>query len=477
MKTKIFFAATSLLLLVLISGYTYYSAKLPTTLSDAGYDKVRYVTTPGDNPEGTWGTAPNFPLSPRYYGAYCTYTSNDTTWLFVLGGDTTGSGHPTRTSLKYNFRTNQWSQIAPMPIPLRTHTAAVAGDSIFIYGGLDSPTSNGVSNMYKYSINENTWTSRGNLPTPVFFMSSASFGDSVIILAGGVTQNTLDGDFGETLITYADKLGGNFFKGKNLPEGLAAAAFFAALFELDPLDDGASNLLKGYLIGGFKEGSVLSADVIECSIDIFDSNNTTYTVHSNVIPGGGLARHTAAPLADGKLLVSGGVRTVGFTPINSHYIFDPATISFTQLPNSNFPICAHYSGVAFDGNQYKFMTTAGITTGPALTNMSQVYSDSVTIGITYLGTEIPEVFSLKQNYPNPFNPVTKIRFDITAGNEVVRLTVFDITGREISSLVNQKLSPGSYEYTFDASGIPSGVYFYRLTTGETSVTKKMTLLK
>jgi hypothetical protein len=106
------------------------------------------------------------------------------------------------------------------------------------------------------------------------------------------------------------------------------------------------------------------------------------------------------------------------------------------------------------------------------------------IGINNLSTETPSEFSLHQNFPNPFNPVTKIHLDIpngfatnTFGNNKVVLKVYDIMGREITTLVNEQLQPGTYEVTFDGSNLPSGVYFYQLRAGEFVETKKLILLK
>ncbi len=98
------------------------------------------------------------------------------------------------------------------------------------------------------------------------------------------------------------------------------------------------------------------------------------------------------------------------------------------------------------------------------------------IGLIPVSTEIPEKFSLSQNYPNPFNPATKIRFNISSPAEV-KLQVFDILGKEVKMLVNESFQPGVYETDFDASTLPSGVYFYRLTAGTFSESKKMVLLK
>jgi hypothetical protein len=107
--------------------------------------------------------------------------------------------------------------------------------------------------------------------------------------------------------------------------------------------------------------------------------------------------------------------------------------------------------------------------------------DISTIGIRNITTEIPDKFNLQQNYPNPFNPSTKIKFDLPlrrgVGGMIVSLKIYNITGREISTLVNENLQAGSYEVTFDGANMPSGVYFYRLTTDNYSQSKKMTLIK
>jgi photosystem II stability/assembly factor-like uncharacterized protein len=89
---------------------------------------------------------------------------------------------------------------------------------------------------------------------------------------------------------------------------------------------------------------------------------------------------------------------------------------------------------------------------------------------------IPTRSSLSQNYPNPFNPSTNIKFQI-ANNKYVLLKVFDVIGREVQTLVNEKLKPGEFEVTFDGSALSSGVYFYRLTAGDFTETKKMLMIK
>ncbi len=98
------------------------------------------------------------------------------------------------------------------------------------------------------------------------------------------------------------------------------------------------------------------------------------------------------------------------------------------------------------------------------------------IGIVPISKDIPKQFSLSQNYPNPFNPVTTIKFDIPKESKV-KISVFDILGNEIQTLVNENMRAGEYQVNWDASGYSSGVYFYKLQAEDFVGTKKMLLVK
>jgi len=97
-------------------------------------------------------------------------------------------------------------------------------------------------------------------------------------------------------------------------------------------------------------------------------------------------------------------------------------------------------------------------------------------GIKKTGNFIPQTYSLSQNYPNPFNPSTTIDYQLPISG-FVKISVFDVLGQEVKTLVNEYKQAGTYNVRFDASELPSGVYFYKITSGDFTSTKKLTLIK
>ena len=100
------------------------------------------------------------------------------------------------------------------------------------------------------------------------------------------------------------------------------------------------------------------------------------------------------------------------------------------------------------------------------------YNDVTAIDETVLPTE----FALEQNYPNPFNPTTTIRFNLPEANHVT-MTLYNMLGREIATLVNEYREAGSYDYRLDASNLPTGTYFYSIVSGDFKEVRKMVLIK
>ena len=88
----------------------------------------------------------------------------------------------------------------------------------------------------------------------------------------------------------------------------------------------------------------------------------------------------------------------------------------------------------------------------------------------------PDKFTLNQNYPNPFNPSTQLSYTLKTDGQV-RLTVYNLVGQIVNVVIDEYQTAGSYEYNYDATNLPAGIYLYKLQVGEYSSVKRMTLVK
>lgn len=158
-------------------------------------------------------------------------------------------------------------------------------------------------------------------------------------------------------------------------------------------------------------------------------------------------------------------------------------LSCSYNSNGDFRWLMAYNNAPTNGNDYalKILTDAsgnvfvtGASSGGANDYATIKYA-SIT-GIQPLNNEIPNGYSLDQNYPNPFNPETQIQFSIPEQG-TVKLAIYDISGKEVAKLVDADLGAGVYSYRFNASALSSGMYFYRITAGSFTETKKMILIK
>lgn len=143
------------------------------------------------------------------------------------------------------------------------------------------------------------------------------------------------------------------------------------------------------------------------------------------------------------------------------------------------------SGEPFDlrwrnANDPPFFTKLSSYVGTFIQDITDSSGHSVdttsTISVNQISSIIPMEYQMYQNYPNPFNPSTNIKFEIPKSS-VTKLIVYDITGKELGLLLNEKLEAGTYEYNWNAAEYSSGVYFYRVESGNFTATKRMLLVK
>jgi Secretion system C-terminal sorting domain len=146
---------------------------------------------------------------------------------------------------------------------------------------------------------------------------------------------------------------------------------------------------------------------------------------------------------------------------------------YTSTDIANQPVHAFPFDVTAECSQFQFSSPfiGGYQILPRSLN-----DFSASTGVNIISGNIPESYSMDQNYPNPFNPTTNIRYSIAAGGNVT-LKVYDMLGNEAATIVNEKQNAGSYEVKFDGSSLSSGIYFYKLQTGNFTEAKKMILIK
>jgi len=224
------------------------------------------------------------------------------------------------------------------------------------------------------------------------------------------------------------------------------------------LGQGASTVSR---VGGYRISLNLAGYLNHLTIN---TGNVDVTLLSNVTVKGDLK------------ITSSGALGGGFFWHAPNYIFDGdvAQVTGTIMPDT-------VKNVTID-NVLGVTSSQDLAIKDTLFLISGTLSGPYTAGTTILVTgieqlgEIPQSFALLQNYPNPFNPETKIRFEIPV-TSFVNISVFNLLGEKVATLVNENLGQGVYEKSFGASNLTSGVYIYKLTAGSYTMTKKMMLMK
>jgi hypothetical protein len=182
----------------------------------------------------------------------------------------------------------------------------------------------------------------------------------------------------------------------------------------------------------------------------------------------------------GKVMVAGDVNSIN---IKDAILYAKSGNNFIKFDASDYLGIYHLNSIA-NGSVKIIVNRIGYSGDSLIINIPQngnldsvnFYLNRVYVKINKISSEIPDKYSLYQNYPNPFNPSTIIRYSINK-NTNVKLIIYDILGKEITTLVDEKQNIGTYEIKFNMKNLSSGIYFYRLVTNDFEQTKRMMLLK
>ena len=233
---------------------------------------------------------------------------------------------------------------------------------------------------------------------------------------------------------------------------------------------------NGTTLSGFPIGP-LEAIHSQIILGDIDNDNMTELIIDNNTQYSGIWGKYHAFNHDGTPVPGWPITTVGYTMAQTPCLTDINRDGILDIIGSGYDIPTGYTNV------YIWNTGMNYNPNNIIIPMFQynekhngVYDDPTLIGIKKQQTVITSDYRLYQNYPNPFNPNTKIKFDVPSSS-FVKITVYNILGKEITTLINKKLSAGSYAVDWNGSSYPSGVYFYKLVADDYVDIKNMLLLK
>jgi len=483
------------------------------TLHYPGSGNYIYYLIPNDNwgnphflrysiSEDMWEALPKPPVPNWYGGSGVSLTSSDNYIYAMMGNGRTDF-------LRYSISENEWMSIAADP-------GGDAGASLIYPGTWDYiyRTIGGWSQgFWRYSISQNYWTSLASTPDVVYLggdMAYPGTGD-FIYATGGNTSSAF----------WRYSISNNSWE--TLPS--APAGFYAG----GALASGGGNFIYAFRGGEFPDGSsdfyrfVISPPVVSATVDI-DPNTLNLKSKGKFIAA-------YIELAEGYYVEDIDINSVTLTKIND-YLLDPPLytvgpsaigdydddgihdlmvkfgrqklIPLLEVGNAELTVTGGMvDGLIFEGTVtirvIDLIKVAGFWYYAPLTDIEGnpkpnpsgslpdigAYEFGLTVGVEEnLSLIVPDKYSLEQNFPNPFNPSTKIKYSVPVFSKI-QIKVFDILGNIIETLIDEEKPAGTYELTWYAENLPSGIYFYKIQAGSPSAgsgqgfveTKKMVLLK
>lgn len=395
-------------------------------------------------------------LTPRAFATACEFDEQ----IYVMGGAV--SYLVTTPSMEmYDLGQNEWTPLENMPVSLCAAASAVVGDKIYVFGG--KPSFGGaayLNSVYVYDLSLGVWSLFPlPMPTPRAFHAACVIGDSAVYLIGGRNESA--------------------FSLASVEKFMPKDSSWTTIDNIaTPRSHPTAKVLQGkiYAMAGIMEDGELAS-----TVEILDpsSDGNQWETWPGIMPEGAKRlMQGSGVFMDAAIFIFGGINNINVPlPLFTIYQFNPETgfglvEGFANpLPDTMIASASAVSGhylVAIGGVLPPFL---GVGSGP----MTSERTWALDLGSAVIGQKTETIpVRLSQNVPNPFAAQTVIPYELIRSSNVC-IQVFDLNGRAVATLFNGHQSAGEYSVTWDAAGIPAGIYFYRLQTNEGVLTKKCIL--
>jgi hypothetical protein len=436
--------------------------------------------------------------------------------VFVGGGFTSAGGVSANYVARFNTQTNTWSSLgtgSSNGVSGGVNALAVVDSEVVVGGSFNE--AGGVSANYvaRFNTQTNTWSTLGTGSSNGVSgggVNALAVVDSEVVVggsfneAGGVSanyvarfntqtntwstlgtgsSNGVSGGVFALAVVGNEVVVGGFFTSAGGVSANRVARFNTQTNTWSTLGTGSSNGVSGgvfalavvgseVVVGGsFNEAGGVSANRVARFNTQTNTWSTLGTGSSNGV--GGIVR--ALAVVGNEVFVGGSFNEAGGVSANNVARFNTQTNTWSTLgTGSSNGVNGEVRALAVVGNEV-FVGGSFTEAGGVSANYVARWN-SGTSRVEQLSPTAPKTFLLEQNYPNPFNPSTTIRYQLPVASEV-KLEVYDVLGKKIATLVNERQSAGSYQVVWNASGLSSGTYFYRLQAGTFVETKKMIMVK
>jgi hypothetical protein len=407
----------------------------------------------------------------------------------------------------------RWRVVGKMPYPVSggqvVYDIAAQSSKIYILGGYSDSLQSAVDWIQEYDVEKNTWQMVGRMLQPrdqfvadIWKNSIMYFGGTVDVSTDKTAVESWDYKIVSNLTSVYDRnknfgrlfstgqiVGGNFYIIGGDPSTSGDTLSYIQAYNLSAKQNGISfnspspdpprqrmTFIVGnniYIFGGVINGVMKAIQKFNIStqtlVDMPEQLNESRAAGSAVYN----------PLSQKGFLIGGYNETLtALNTVEQVEIQPDGSLKITQ----SLPMTYARSGLMAVAYKNGFVAVFGGRTGRGHLGEVVPYIEILDEASSVQdNNELPKEFLLDQNFPNPFNPSTVISYKVSTVSQV-QLKIYDFLGREIAVLVNEEKAPGKYQVSWNGedkngSKVPSGIYFYRMTAGNYSLTKKMLLLK